>query len=351
MAKRRNTSKTRRGDYEEDYGVIRIPKRALAIGLGVFVLLLGVAATVFCWGARDSAGNWAANPTITEWFDYWGKGAPNESDYETQKTIVLQESGLFVLTTRNAAATPIAMYTVQAQANANTATLTAKLTPENADYSAVNWTCSDRAVQLTKDDINPLQVQVALVGELFYTATITCEVVSVTTLKGTCTVDYMHYAEEINAYSSNLKFGSANEIILSPKSNTSGTINDFTYVITAAEVCLTSETVTAISERLGVSPGWDMSGGMLTDGKLILPEKPHEAFADIETSAEDFRKAFFAVCNGKNDCAEVTVSVSLVYNGNTYKTYDAQYLVGFDSSTYGVAANDVQIGDGVILTD
>lgn len=54
-------------------------RRGIAIFIAV-ILVLGAAATVFCWGARDSEGNWAANPTITEWFDYWGAGAPSDKE-------------------------------------------------------------------------------------------------------------------------------------------------------------------------------------------------------------------------------------------------------------------------------
>ena len=59
----------RKGRSNYGYDMVSISRRGLAIVLGMIILVLGAAATVFCWGARDSEGNWAANPTITEWFD------------------------------------------------------------------------------------------------------------------------------------------------------------------------------------------------------------------------------------------------------------------------------------------
>ena len=339
-----------------------VSKRTLAVVLAVVLLILGTAAAVFCWGARDAAGHWAKNPTITAWFDYWGKGAPtnegngdDESNTKTQKTVIPQADGLFVLTTRNAAA-PVALYSAQTQANTNTATITAQITPANADYSAVNWTCNDSAVQIITSEENPLKVQVSLTAPLVYTATITCEVVSVTTITATCTVDYMHFPDKMTVTAGNIRFGAENDISVSPvNEDMSGTINDFQCVIESAEVSLNPQVITAITNRLIISDGWDMSAGTLNNDKLVMPSTPYEAFFaigfDDQVTVEDFRKTFFAVCNGGKYCAVLDVSVNLVYNGKTYQSYDARCDVGFDSSTYGVAANGVQLGDGVIITD
>ena len=134
----------RKGRSNYGYDMVSISRRGLAIVLGMIILVLGAAATVFCWGARDSEGNWAANPTITEWFDYWGKGAP--SDKEPDKNPGdnkdpeggQKPSGELALTSCSIAAEDFEAYGVSPQAEEAYA-LTVSRIPSNSLITGFEW--------------------------------------------------------------------------------------------------------------------------------------------------------------------------------------------------------------------
>lgn len=286
----------------------------------------------------------------------WGKAntPAGNGKITTEETIIPQDLGCMVLTTANAERAPLSLAAARTVSNnSNVAYLTATLNPADADYSDVKWTASNTGIVITPFENDPLSVQVTMSGQIFFTETITCEIKSVKTLTATCNVDLLCFpTRAVASLSDNLiKFNAINTLNVyfdRDSSDMGGTVTDYECRLTTAEICLSAQTVERINSYLGYSGNsWDYSaGGLDTNGNFVIASPRLFAGSELNyVSDENFRKAFFAACNGKTDCAELYVGVDLVYQGKTYKSYNCTVEVGFASSSYAVGLEGVEIGD------
>ena len=315
-----------------------------AILCAVIIAVSGVLVTLIGVGS-----SWFTNPVIASWFGSWGK---DKEPPETYELIVPQEAGCMVLSSTKTKSSPVALsgaYT----SGAKSCTLTATLEPADAYYSSVTWTAGEH-IELTQDESNPLTVTVKLNGELFFTEQITVEIVSLKTLTATCNVDYLAYPDSVAAnVTPNTQFFKCGGETYTVSGDfnfgtTAGTIHDFDCVITDWAIELTSETISAISSELGINTGWDYAWEF--DGTTItLGATPYDMFCDTSVETKDnFNRAFFKVCNGRNDVIQLRLNCEVVYNGTVCKYLSDETLFGIDSASYAIGLEGVNIDDIII---
>lgn len=319
----------------------------------ILALILATAAVIGIFGSRKD-GKFFAESDIAKFFNSWGKG--NKTEEETYQLIVPQEMGVMVLSTRSAQNAPVAISGDLQADGKNTCTLTATLDPADAYYSSVKWTATEGGhIELTQDENDPLKVTVKLNGELFYTEQITVEVVSLETISATCNVDYLAYPDGVTAnVTPATQYLKCDETYTVSGSfnygTTAGTIHEYDCVITDVTLELTSETVSAIAFELGLASGWDYSWDGSED-TIALGATPYDMFCyRFATTADSFNRAFFKVCNGKNDVVKVRINCKFVYNGVTYTSVSGYSLIGIDSASYAIGLEGVNIGD-IFFTD
>lgn len=315
-----------------------------AILCAVIIAVAGVLVTLIGVGS-----SWFTNADVRTWFNSWGR-AP-----ETYEIAVLpQEAGCMVLSSTKAKGAPV--FNGAYSNEQKTCTLTATLTPADAYYSSVTWTATDADgnasthVRLTQDENNPLTVQVELLGELFFTEQITVEIVSVNTLTASCSVDYLAFPDSVNVspdpYTEYLKCGATYSLNYDFNyGTTAGTVtSDIECVMTDWQLYLTNETLEAISSELGVSIGWDYAWEG-SEETITLGATPWNMFCGSEIDKDDFNRAFFKVCNGRNDIAELSVNCDFIYNGKTYAHLSGYRTIGIDSASYAIGLDGVSIDD------
>ncbi len=310
---------------------------------GVLVTLVGV------------GSSWFTNADVRTWFNSWGK-APETYEF----AVLPQEAGCMVLSTTRAKGEPVALSGAYSNGQ-KTCTLTATLTPEDAYYSSVTWTATEQDgsasthIKLTQSDSDPLTVQVELVGELFYREQITVEIVSVETLTASCNVDYLAFPDSVNVspnpYTQYLKCGATYSLSCAFNyGTTAGTVTDTSEcVFTDWQICLTSDTISSISAELGVSEGWDYSWDSST-AELKIGVTPWDMFCGTEVDKDDFNRAFFKVCNGRNDIAELSANCDFIYKGQKYRSISGYISIGIDSASYAIGLEGVNIDD-ILMTD
>lgn len=323
-----------------------------AILCAVIIAVSGVLVTLIGVGS-----SWFTNPVIASWFGSWGK---DKEPPETYELIVPQEAGCMVLSSTKAKGAPV--FNGAYSNEQKTCTLTATLTPADAYYSSVTWTATDADgnasthVRLTQDESNPLTVQVELLGELFFTEQITVEIVSVNTLTATCNVDYLAFPDSVSVspdpYTEYLKCGATYSLNYDFNyGTTAGTVTSgIECVMTDWQLLLTQSTISAISAELGVNVniGWDYSWD--GTGAMQLGATPWNMFCGSEIDKDDFNRAFFKVCNGRNDIAELSVNCNFIYNGKTYTSINGFINVGIDSASYAIGLDGISIDD-IFMTD
>lgn len=320
-----------------------------AILCAVIIAVAGVLVTLIGVGS-----SWFTNADVRTWFNSWGK-AP-----ETYEIAVLpQEAGCMVLSSTKAKGAPV--FNGAYSNEQKTCTLTATLTPADAYYSSVTWSATDQDgnasthVKLTQDESDPLTVRVELLGELFFTEQITVEIVSVNTLTASCSVDYLAFPDSVNVspdpYMQYLKCGATYSLNYDFNyGTTAGTVTSgIECVMTDWQLYLTNSTISAISAELGVPAGWDYAWEG-SDQPMQLGATPWNMFGGSEVDKDDFNRAFFKVCNGRNDIAELSVNCNFIYNGKTYTSINGFINVGIDSASYAIGLDGISIDD-IFMTD
>lgn len=315
-----------------------------AILCAVIIAVSGVLVTLIGVGS-----SWFTNADFRTWFNSWGR-APETYEF----AVLPQEAGCMVLSTTRAKGAPVFNGTYSNEQK--TCTLTATLTPADAYYSSVTWSATDQDgnasthVKLTQDENNPLTVQVELIGELFFTERITVEIVSVNTLTASCNVDYLAFPDSVSVspdpYTEYLKCGATYSLNYGFNyGTTAGTVtSDIECVMTDWQLYLTNDTLAAISSELGVNIGWDYAWEG-SEETITLGATPWNMFCGSEIDKDDFNRAFFKVCNGRNDIAELSVNCDFVYNGKTYAHLSGYRTIGIDSASYAIGLDGVSIDD------
>ncbi len=313
----------------------------------------------------------------------WGQNKPVSDESENPTT---QANGMLFLCSSE---TGNGISLMSAATNDSKAvTVTATIEPDSADYRSVSWTCSDSAIAVTPDTNNPLKATVALVGVLKQTATLTCTVVSATTLTATSTLDYLDFSKVSSTLkhyglpAGNMQFGECrisgrSDCLNAFDSEASSWTTDCDVFLDNVEIELTEVTRVNISSALHYSGEWYTSFALGRDKWKVsyatldddgtdvgyayydctTPATPFEAFVEESViagafTADDFRSAFFKICDGKSDVATFTYKFHYECNGATVANFCFTYNIGFDSSSYMVPVTNVGIdGDGVVIVD
>jgi len=327
MAKKRS--------YNDD--VISISKRALAIVVAAVLLLLGAGAAVFCWGARDSEGHWAKNPTITEWFDYWGKGAPITDEPTTD--VKLEKDNPLVVTTTVDNNQPMALtssdYEVNtlaeatAQANAqNSYTITATVKPAEAFPNAVEWSSDhENDVTVTPFPDDSHKATITCLHPFDNTVTITCTTKYDPKITATAEADYLAQITDVEVHDDDMyKFGEPYTVSVTPFFGT-GSITG-TATIQGWLIGLNLSDYNAVKEVLGAEFETNDKGGM--GNTIPAISSPYDGWGDTSFTRAQFNGAYK---NCGPICLCLQVRVEYTYNGKVYATKDAEGLIAFDPST------------------
>lgn len=320
------------------------------IAIGVTVVILGLIIALVA-----AIGSLGFTQKPKDWFNSWGQGVKDEiepdvkGDPEPDKTIEYGKYGFLCVSNIEETDGIQMLSTTQEVDEELKDVLTVSVTPANADVFSVNWTSNNSAVVVTPIEGDIMSAKLTLVAPFETAVTITCNVVSATTLTATCTVDCLAAASDnIELHVSPLKFGAENTFTVTDSSPALGTVWG-EFVIGDVTVNLTDDVITKIKRYAAPSlQSSDFTDTTLSkaDNYLMLA-KPRECFNASRTQFDDegFRIFFAKAINelGGNSHCKVDTKVSYVYNGKVYGTYNVETYSTFDYSTYGVPATDATL--------
>lgn len=158
------------------------------------VLALAVVAGGICslgYASRNETGKWFANSNLSSW--HWSDKSSDELSNVNGNTVIGEGESNGV--SLHSAAIPVADYDeygIDTQAE-SAVIITATITPAATTNKTVTWTTNDASgkVKVTPVSSNPLQATVQVLGAFDKQVTITCTSNSNTSVKATCTVDYV----------------------------------------------------------------------------------------------------------------------------------------------------------------
>lgn len=343
----------------------RTSSRAIVVLVAlVLVVVLALAASIGSQGFT--------NKNVKTWFNGWGTSnsedknkTPVDAIEVDENTVAVDGDGNQLVQDKVYAMPRNIMFMSSRAATTSSVTVSATITPDNADDKRVTWSSSDSSsVSVTPNEDDSLTATITCLNKLSDGPVyITCTSVDNPQAKAVCQIDYLASGNDLDFYG--YLVGEPDELVMG---------NTYEYM---GYFSATPGSGTVFGQANGVGCTIDFDSDFMDTVDSYLAEsgysaeddkfscnydayststgniKPHASpfnyYCGNCTSAEVFNHAFKMAMRDCDTHAKITISANYVYNGKSYGRYNYQFNLKFSMSGIWIGVDDVGLDDENIV--